>query len=112
MLLLVKGGNLNTLNDEGYTPLAYGSERILSLLDLNAGVATFHKQGSTINELPAEYDNNYLMNRNNWNKPKEAIEAKIKYAPIRSPTDSVRNNDKSIQQYIEPGNLEESLQKP
>ena len=109
MLLLVKGGSLNTLNDEGFSPLAFGSERILNLLDLRSGIATYNKKESSMKKLPAEYNNNKLLNRSDRNKNLDNIEANMKYAPMRSPSDSVRNNDKSLSQYIEPGNLEDRL---
>lgn len=109
MLLLVKGGNLNMLNDEGFTPLAYGSERIINLLDLKAGVATFDKQGTAIKELPEEYDNNYLLNRGNWKQPQEDPTAKMKYRPIGSPKDSIRSGDRAISQYIQPDDIMDRL---
>jgi len=41
--LIMKGGNLNVLNRHGHTPLAYGTENILRMLDLKHGVATYPK---------------------------------------------------------------------
>lgn len=111
MLLLVKGGNLNMLNNEGFTPLAYGSERILNLLDLKSGVASYNKGNSAIKELPAEYDNNYLVNRGNWKQPQEDPSASMKYKPMTSGNDSVRVNDKSLSQYIPPDNATDKLTK-
>ena len=111
MLLLVKGGNLNILNNEGFTPLAYGSERVLRLLDLQAGVATYNKGNKDIKELPEEYDNNYLVNRGNWKAPQEDPSATMKYRPLTSNKDSIRNTDKSISQYVQPDNANDKLTK-
>ena len=111
ILLLIKGGNLNTLNDEGFTPLAYGTERLLTLLDLKAGVATFNKQGKILHELPAEYDNNYLVNRGNWKKQAEDATASMKNKALDSPRDSIRKNDQSLSQYLQPYNVADRLTK-
>ena len=111
MLLLVKGGNLNMLNDEGFTPLAYGSERIINLLDLKSGVATFNKQGSAIRELPEEFDNNHLLKRDDREKSQGDHVAKMKYRPIGSPKDSVRSDEKTISQYLQPDNTKGRLTK-
>jgi hypothetical protein len=113
MLLLIKKGNLNTLNDEGFTPLAYGTERLLTLLDLKQGVATYDKQGKTMRELPTEYDNNYLVNRGNWKKHQEDNTANFKYCPLDSPRDTIRKNDEySLSHYVQPSNAEERLNRP
>lgn len=112
MLLLVKGGNLNTLNDEGFTPLAFGSERILSLLDLKSGIATYNKQGrNSILELPKEHDNNYLLNRGNWAKEQEDPSASIRYKAFESPKHLVRS-DSLVSSYIQPGDSQQRLSKP
>lgn len=111
MLLLIKGGNLNTINEDGLTPLAYGSQRVLTLLDLNAGVATFTGNSKSARQLPPEYDNNYLLNRGNWKKPKDEDTATFKYKPLESPRNSIRKDDRYLSQYIQPGNTVEKLNK-
>jgi hypothetical protein len=45
MFLCQKGGNLDDKNDQNFTPLAYGSQSLLSFLNLDKGVA--------LNEHPA-----------------------------------------------------------
>ena len=112
MLLLVKGGNLNTLNDSGYTPLAYGTDRLLTLLDLKQGVATYDKQSKKMKELPLGYDNNYLVNRGDWKKPLGDQTAAVKYHPLDSPGSSIRKNDNSLSQYIAPDNVSDRLNRP
>ena len=111
MLLLVKGGNLNTLNDDGFTPLAFGSERILTLLDLKSGIATYNRRSNNTRELPQELDNNYLLNRGNWEDPQEDLNAAMKYKAIETPKDSIRSGGKLISHYLQPGDIQERLTK-
>ena len=111
MLLLIKGGNLNTLNDEGFTPLAFGTERLLTLLDLKAGIATFNTQGRNLRLLPPEYDNNYLVSRGNWKKQGDNETASMKYRPLDSPRDSIRKSEMSLSQYIQPTSIADRLTK-
>lgn len=113
MLFLIKGGNLNILNDEGFTPLAFGTERLLTLLDLKDGVASYDMQGQRMRELPPEYDNNYLVNRGNWKSPPEDNTATFKYRPLDSPRDVIRKNDEyTLSQYVQPNNFNERLTRP
>ena len=54
------GGNLNVLNQQGQTPVAFGSDTLLSLLDLKDATATFNNYGK---QLPSELDNNRFLKR-------------------------------------------------
>jgi hypothetical protein len=60
MLLIQSGANLNILNDYGQTPIAFGSENLLSILDLKSAVATFDGKGV----LPEAYDNSRFLKKN------------------------------------------------
>lgn len=102
-MLLIKNGNLNTLNDEGLTPLAFGSERVLTLLDLKSGIATYTPNDAKLKMLPGEYDNNYLVNRGNWKKPVEVDTATLRYKAMQSPTEPIRLEDRYLATYIQPG---------
>lgn len=53
MLIQRHGGDLNIINEEGLTPIAYGSERVIEWLALQNGVAM------TGGEVPSR-DNNEL----------------------------------------------------
>lgn len=103
MLLLIQGGNLNTLNHEGCTPLAFGSERLLALLDLKAGTATYTPNDDRLTSLPDGLDNNYLLSRGNWKKPKEDEAAEFKFKILESPTETVRQESRIIATYTQPG---------
>ena len=102
-MLLIRHGNLNNLNDEGLTPLAYGSDKVLTLLDLKSGIATYLPNNDRLNLLPKDLDNNYLLNRGNWKKYEEDYSAVIKYKAIESNQDPVRHQDGYLSSYIQPG---------
>ncbi len=57
------GGNLNVLNQQGQTPVAFGSETLLSLLDLKDATATFNNHYVGGKQLPSELDNNRFLKR-------------------------------------------------
>src|SRR5690349_16373869 len=103
MMLLIKHGNLNTLNEEGLTPLAFGSERVLTLLDLKSGIATYMPNDAKLNLLPSELDNNYLVNRGNWKKPPTDDTATLKYKALESSQEPIRLEDGYLVTYVQPG---------
>lgn len=102
-MLLIKGGNLNTLNDEGLTPLAYGSERVLTLLDLKSGVASYMPNHDRLETLPNHLDNNRLLTKTEW-KPTDDYDeaAALKYKTLESPNQPVRVDEGRLATYTEP----------
>lgn len=57
MTLIENGGDLNVLNHYSQTPLAFGSQYILEVLDLTSGIATCNSKN--IEEI--NFDNNKLL---------------------------------------------------
>lgn len=49
MLLVDQNGDLNALNDEKLTPLAYGEKELLRALNLTTGICTL--QSSKVNNI-------------------------------------------------------------
>jgi len=54
---------LNLLNKHGQTPVAFGSESLLNLLNLKNALATY--QGAKSRKLPEEFDNNAFLQKDN-----------------------------------------------
>ena len=54
--LIQNDGDLNVLNNDGNTPIAYGSDDILAKLNLNGQVAAVKQKGT-------QFDNNLGYNR-------------------------------------------------
>ena len=61
ILLISNGGNLNVLNEHGQTPVAFGSERLLALLNLKDATATYNVNQNYGRTLPKEIDNNRFL---------------------------------------------------
>jgi hypothetical protein len=62
MYLISKGGDLNRINNDGHTPIAYDTNRLCAKLNLEKGVVTvrrkkrkrlLHKNGTRV-----DWDNN------------------------------------------------------
>jgi ankyrin repeat protein len=92
ILLISKGGNLNALNDIGQTPLAYGSERLLDILELKGGIATFDKGTSDIYMLPKGYDNNKLVDKYESAKKKPDDGLTFLHNRMKSPGSAIHEN--------------------
>jgi len=92
ILLISKGGNLNALNDFGQTPLAFGTERLLNILDLKGGIATFEKGNSDITMLPKGYDNNKLVDKYENSKKKPDYGLTFEPNKMKSPTAALVDN--------------------
>ena len=92
--LISQGGNLNILNSHGQTPIAFGSESVLSLLNLKDALATFEGNQQS-KQIPSEFDNhNYLQKPVGKEKSDLGI-LKFDYTHRRS--SSLENNPKGIQ---------------
>ena len=93
-MLIAKGGNLNTLNIYGQTPLAFGSERVIRVLDIKKGIATFDKGESQMRILPKGFDNNKLIDKYEQNKT--VSDTSLIFEPSRmiSPNGSLTQNKK------------------
>jgi len=93
IMLITKGGNLNLLNRHGQTPVAFGSESLLILLNLKSALATY--QGSTSRRLPGEFDNNAFLQADlNKNQLADAS-LNINYKNLQS--FSLATNPKGVQ---------------
>jgi Spore coat polysaccharide biosynthesis protein F, CMP-KDO synthetase homolog len=98
-LLISKGGNLNILNDDGQTPLAFGSETMLNLLGLKEGVATFTTNTKS-EYLPKGLDNNKLLSKLNYSEASEAID--FSYNQLAVPTTEIIQSSNKVQSYLDP----------
>lgn len=77
---------------------------MLTMLDLKSGIATYAvNEDDEIKMLPEEMDNNYLLARGNWKKPKEDDTAVFKYKPLESPREAIRHEEKHIATYMQAG---------
>ncbi len=107
ILLISKGGDLNILNNSSQTPLAFGSQKLLNLLNLGNGVATYEKKGYRL--LPAEVDNNKLLVGSHYDdKNNEFIP--FKYKALGKATHHVLDNQKQINSFL-PINERSSMKK-
>ena len=91
-MLIAKGGNLNTLNIHGQTPLAFGSKRLIDILELKRGIATFDKGESQIRLLPIGYDNNKLIDKYEEKKPVSDTSLIFEPSRLISPHESLTQN--------------------
>lgn len=99
IVLISKGGNLNLLNDHGQTPVAFGSESLLKLLNLKDAVATYEGNGSKT--LPPGHDNNqFLVKLNNNKPPQDAIS--FKYQPLAQSTAKVADAEYNLYSFLPP----------
>ena len=73
---------MNVLNDAGQTAVAFGSESLLTLLDLKEAVATYNKQ-PYMKTLPSDIDNNRLLSRFQNNKDLHQDYLSFNYAPLK-----------------------------
>ena len=77
MFLYKNGGSLDSVNKEGFTPMAFGSQKLLSFLSLEKGISVISKpqkkdhlpldkeeqlEGLFYGKLAADLKNNELMN--------------------------------------------------
>lgn len=58
MLLYKKGGSLDTVDNEGFTPVAFGSPKLLSFLSLEKGITLINKP-----QLPKEKPSSRFQER-------------------------------------------------
>ena len=92
--LISQGGNLNVLNNHGQTAVVFGSETLLSLLNLKDASATF--EGSHRNKhLPSEIDNNAYLQKPVGKDKIDPEMLKFDYTNRRST--SLETNPKGIQ---------------
>jgi len=94
ILLISSGGNLNILNEIGQTPIAFGSESLLTLLDLKDAVATFNRQ-MPVKYLPLEHDNNRFLTRFQQKKDPNLDHLVFNYAPLKQPLGRVGSAKKT-----------------
>jgi hypothetical protein len=98
--MIAHGGNLNTLNDFGQTPVAFGSQSVIELLDLKSAIATFDKkEGQRF--LPKEYDNNRLLKR--FQKRPADEKGTFQYNSLDSPDVEVTQGETEVRSFIPPG---------
>jgi hypothetical protein len=98
--MISHGGSLNILNDFGQTPVAFGSQSLIELLDLKSAIATFdRKDGSR--KLPKEYDNNKLLKR--LAKRPEDEKGTYQYNSLDRPELDVVQGDTDMRSFVAPG---------
>jgi len=82
------------LNNHGQTPLAFGSESLLHLLNLKSGVATFDTNGNR-----GDFDNNHLLSKSTVTKlPQEPI--MFRYQPLEKTSIKVLDQDNSLHTFM------------
>jgi len=96
--LISKGGNLNTLNDHGQTPLAFGSESLLNLLNLRSGVATYEHSGNR--SLPSGFDNNHLLSKSEANGKSPYDSIMFRYQPLEKTSAKVLDRDNNLHTFM------------
>lgn len=88
MLFIENEANLNILNDNGQTALAFANEKTLKLLDLEKGVVSVNNLKEHL-----DFDNNKLFYRAKNEKLKFNNKAEFDFKPIADYTVNVRINN-------------------
>lgn len=88
MIFIENDANLNILNDNGQTALAFASEKTLKLLDLERGVVSVNNLKDSYN-----FDNNKLLYKAKNEKIKFKNKAEFEFKSIGGYTLNVRNNN-------------------
>jgi len=91
--LISNGGNLNILNDNGQTPVAFGNERLLALLNLNNATATYANYTHS-KVLPKEMDNNRFLVRLHTKGDKDNDHLAFDYEALEQPLGQVMPENK------------------
>lgn len=101
MLLIQSGANMNILNDYGQTPIAFGSENLLSILDLKNAVATYDK-GHARGVLPEGYDNSKFLKKTvKSNRDKGGIF--FNFDPIHNAGDALGQRNGPVKAFVRQG---------
>jgi hypothetical protein len=87
------------LNNNNQTPVAFGSESVLTLLGLKNAIATINLNGKS-DGLPKDFDNNKFLVKREETLPSELIN--FSYDRLNSPTTEVKKSTNTIQSYIQP----------
>ncbi len=101
ILLISSGGNLNILNEFGQTPVAFGSETLLTLLDIKEAIATFNKFEAK-KKLPPAYDNNSFFKRKQ-KADKEKGGLYFDFEAMKTASDTVVQDNGNIKNFMHPG---------
>lgn len=86
---------MNVLNDNKQTPIAFGNESMLTLLDLKEAVATYSGRAFTT-KLPPGYDNNRFLVRFQKKQSTDDDQLEFKYNSLEKPHGNVRLQNKGV----------------
>ena len=88
MLLLDNGGDLNILNNNNQTPIAFAKESTIKCLDLERCIATTSSHGGSLN-----FNNNSILLREEIKDFKYKTSLKLKYERMEVPSTKIIKDD-------------------